>query len=78
MDEQEKTSKNGEETPPAIPPKIAENPDVEDPRLFSPIQEGDRPAPEKRLEQSEKKAEESSGDSQGGEVSQGGGCGEGQ
>lgn len=68
MDEQEKSSKNGEETPSEIPPEIAENPDVEDPRLFSPIQEGDRPAPEKRLEQVEKKVEESEGN-QGNEVS---------
>ncbi len=68
MDEQEKHFENGEETPPEIPPEIAENPDVEDPRLFSPIQEGDRPAPEKRLEQVEKKVEESEG-SQGKEVS---------
>ena len=62
MDEREKTSKSSEETPAEIPPEIAENPDVEDPRLFSPIQEADRPAPEERLEQVEEKAKESGED----------------
>jgi len=69
MDEQEKTSKSSEETPPEIPPEIAQNPDVEDPRLFSPIQEADRPAPEQRLEQVEEKTEEP-GEDQGGEISE--------
>jgi hypothetical protein len=58
MDDNEKTSKKAEKTPSEISPEIAENPDVEDPRLYSPMQEADRPAPEERIEQ----VEESTGE----------------
>jgi len=61
MDDDEKTSGKGDEKPVQIPSEIAENPDVEDPRLYSPMQEADRPAPEERVEQTEVK-EETAGD----------------
>lgn len=51
MDDKEKNPEGGGEKPPEIPPEIAANPDVEDPRLYSPMQEADRPAPEERIEQ---------------------------
>jgi hypothetical protein len=55
MDDKEKTSDSGGEKPSEIPPGVAENPDVEDPRLYSPMQEADRPSPEERVEQAEEK-----------------------
>ena len=58
MDDKEKASDSGGDKPSEIPPEVAENPDVEDPRLFSPMQEADRPAPEKRIEQVEESAGE--------------------
>ena len=67
MDEKEKTPDNGEEKPSEIPPEVAENPDVEDPRLFSPMQEPDRPEPEKRVEQAEVQEEGSVEDKPAGE-----------
>lgn len=51
MDDNEKTSDDGNDKPVEIPPEVAENPDVEDPRLYSPMQEADRPSPEERVEQ---------------------------
>lgn len=62
MDDNEKTSGKGDEKPVEIPPEVAENPDVEDPRLYSPMQEADRPAPEQRVEQTEVKEESAGGD----------------
>jgi hypothetical protein len=58
MDDKEKTSDSGGEKPSEISPEVAENPDVEDPRLYSPMQEADRPAPEERIDQ----VEESTGE----------------
>lgn len=55
MDDKEKTSGNGNDKPAEIPPEVAANPDVEDPRLYSPMQEADRPSPEERVEQAEEK-----------------------
>jgi len=48
------SSEGGEE----IPPEVAENPDAEDPRLYSPLQEADRPAPELRIQPEEETKEE--------------------
>ena len=36
--------------------EIEENPDLEDPRLYSPLQEPDRPAPEERSQGDENKS----------------------
>lgn len=55
MDDNEKASGNGNAKPADIPPEVAANPDVEDPRLYSPMQEADRPSPEERIEQAEEK-----------------------
>ena len=66
MDDKEKASDSGGEKPSEIPPEVAANPDVEDPRLFSPMQEPDRPAPEKRVEQTDEK-EDAAGDQSTGE-----------
>ena len=38
------------ETDEEQPPEVEENPDVEDPRLFSPLQEADRPSTEQRIQ----------------------------
>jgi len=39
---------------------IDKNPDVEDPRLFSPLQEPDRPAPDERTSEQTKDSKSSS------------------
>jgi hypothetical protein len=51
-------SEGGEE----IPPEIAENPDAEDPRLYSPLQEADRPDPEQRVQPEDESQEETTKD----------------
>ena len=38
---------------------IEKNPDIEDPRLFSPLQEPDRPAPTERSSEEKKNPEDS-------------------
>jgi len=62
MDDKGKTSDNGNEKPSVIPPEVSANPDVEDPRLYSPMQEADRPSPEQRTEQVAEPAAETEGD----------------
>jgi hypothetical protein len=43
--------------------EIEENPDLEDPRLYSPLQEPDRPAPEERIQNEEDKSTTESSES---------------